>query len=203
MSVRASGAVSAEPDLARISTGIVAEGGTAFEALTKCSAAMRALIETVRALEIADRDLQTAEISIAPRYKHFQDGRPPLIDGYQVVNQVRITVRKLASLGQVLDACVTAGANQMGGIQFEVSQAETLGDEARRRAMENAQRRARLYAEACGAKVGRVLTISETPVVASPRPAGGMLRAAMAEAVPVEAGSQTLEATVQVTWALE
>lgn len=203
MSVSASGTVSAVPDLARISTGIVAEGGTAFEALTKCSAAMRSLLEAVKALEIADRDLQTAEIAVEPRYTHFQDGRPPLIDGYQVINQVRITVRNLASLGQVLDACVTAGANQMGGIQFEASQAETLGDEARRQAMENALRRARLYAQAGGATLGRVLTISETPARQSPRPMGGTLRTALAEAVPVEAGSQILEATVHVTWALE
>ena len=203
VSVSATGTVNAEPDLARISTGIVAEGGTAFEALTKCSAAMRSLLEMVKALEIADRDLQTAETAIEPRYQHFQDGRPPLIDGYRVINQVRITVRKLASLGQVLDACVTAGANQMGGIQFEVSQAEPLSDEARRRAMEMALRRATLYAQAGGAMLGRVLTISETPPRPAPRPMGGMPRAAMAEAVPVEAGSQVLEATVHVTWALE
>ena len=119
-----------------------------------------------------------------------------------MVNQVRIVQRDIAKLGETLDRSITLGANQLGGISFEVSNAETLKDEARRRAMANAQRRAQLYATAAGAQVDRVLTISETVVTPGPRPLGGA-RMAMAEAVPVEAGEQALTVTVYVTWSLK
>ena len=199
VSVSASGQVAAEPDAAHISTGVVTEADTARDALTRNSTAMRALIDGLRALGLSDKDVQTSEISVEPRYHQHKDGRPPTITGYRVVNQMRIIQRNIGRLGEVLDTCVSLGANQLGGIRFEVSGAETLKDEARRRAMANAVRRAQLYAKAAGASVGQVLTISET--VSGPRPAP-MGRMAMAEAVPIEAGSQMLEVTVHVTWAL-
>ncbi len=203
VSVSASGTVSAAPDIAYISTGVASEAATAREALDANTKAMGTLIAGLKALAIDAKDIQTSNINVEPRHQHFKDGRPPAIVGYRVVNQVRITQRNIARLGETLDRSITLGANQLGGIGFEVSGAEQLKDEARTRAMANALRRAKLYATAAGATVDRVLTISET--VANhpgPRPFTGA-RMAMAEAVPVEAGEQSLQVTIHVTWALK
>ena len=115
-----------------------------------------------------------------------------------------VRVRNLDKLGGVLDQLVTAGANQMNGISFDVSKAETLKDDARKAAMENAKRRAQLLATAAGAEVGEVLQISEETSQQGPRPVVfAKQRAAMAESVPVERGEQELEARVTVTWKLK
>lgn len=202
VSVSASGSVSAVPDIAHVSTGVVTEAETARDALSKNTAAMRALIDGLKSLSIDGKDIRTSQINVEPRYQQFKDGRPPVINGYRVVNQVGITQRDVARLGEVLDKVVSLGANQFGGIRFEVSRAEALKDEARKQAMENAVRRAQLYATAAGAAVGQVLTISENLMVSGPRPVT-FARAAMAESVPVEPGAQSLEVTVHVSWALK
>jgi uncharacterized protein YggE len=202
VSVSATGSVSVTPDIAHISTGVVTEASTARAALADNSKAMRALIDALKVLGIASKDVQTKQIDVQPRYRNYKDGRAPAIEGYRVVNQVRIIARDIAKLGDILDKAVEVGANQIGGISFEVMDAEMLKDAARKAAMENAIRRANLYASAAGARVGRVLTISETVAGPIPRPVG-YARAAMAESVPVEAGSQSLDVTVHVTWALE
>jgi uncharacterized protein len=129
-----------------------------------------------------------------------KDGHPTTFSGYRVVNQVRLTVREMKRLGEMLDAAVTLGANQVNGITFDVSNAETLKDEARKQAMVNARRRAELYATAAGAQLGNVLTISED-VNAGPRPMS-MARSAIAGAVPIEGGTRTLTVTVHVTYSL-
>lgn len=202
VSVSATGSASASPDVARISTGVATEAATAREALDANNKAMRALIDGLKTLGLDAKDIQTTHIGVEPRHQHHKDGRPPTIVGYRVVNQVSITQRNVARLGETLDRSISLGANQLGGIAFEVSNAETLKDEARRRAMQNARRRAELYATAAGASLDRVLTISEHVAMAGPRPVGGV-RMAMAEAVPVEAGEQSLDVTIHVTWSLK
>jgi uncharacterized protein YggE len=204
VNVSATGSVKADPDVAHVSTGVVTEGATAREALDRNSAAMKSLIDGLKAIGIDAKDIQTTHIGVEPRYQQAtRDGRPPTIVGYRVTNQVRIVQRAIAKLGETLDKAVTLGANQIHGIQFEVSKAETLKDEARRAAMTNARRRADLYATAAGAQVDRVLAISETVFGGGPRPMGGNVRMAMAEAVPVEPGTQTLDVTVHVVWSLK
>lgn len=203
ITVSATGTATAIPDSARIQTGVVAEAATAREALSANNAAMAKLIAGLKANGIEAKDIQTANFNLNPRYTSPADGQPPVIDGYQASNQVEVHVRDLDKIGDVLDKLVTIGANQMNGIAFEVSAAETLRDAARKDAVANARRRAELYAAAANAKVGKVMAINEGGS-AEPRPyfkAGRV--AAMAESVPVERGTQSLEANVSVTWELE
>jgi hypothetical protein len=203
VSVSAQGSASAEPDVATISTGVQTEGETAREALSRNNALMSKVIDGLKAAGIAPRDVRTAQVAIYPRYKSQKGERPAEIAGYTASNTVTITLRDLKKLGEILDQSVTLGANQMGGIAFEVSQAETLRDDARKAAMTNARRRAELYAAAAGASLGPVVTISESIQMAGPRP-GTMMRAAKAESsVPVEPGSQKLDVTVHVTYVLK
>ena len=117
---------------------------------------------------------------------------------------VSVRVRNLDKLGGVLDQLVTVGANQMSGIAFNVSKAETLKDEARQQAVGNALRRAKLLASASGADVGEVMQISEEVNFQGPQPVMYARKMAMAsEAAPVERGTQELEVRVTVTWKLK
>jgi uncharacterized protein YggE len=203
VAVSASGRVSAAPDMAHVSTGVVSEAATARDALSANTAAMRKVVDGLKEAGIEAKDIQTTSFNIEPRYRHFKDGRPAEITGYQVVNQVRIVARDLPRLGEVLDRVISLGANQVHGIAFEVGEQEKLKDAARREAMANARRRADLYAAAAGATVGPVLSIAEEVrggFVPRPMVAGRMAMAA--EAAPIEAGSQALEVTVHVTWEL-
>lgn len=207
VSVSATGSASAEPDRAAISTGVMTEAATAREAMSANTTAMKRLIDGLKSAGIDPKDIRTTQIQVNPRYSQPSSqpkgDRQPVITGYTAINQVRIIVRDLKRLGEILDQSITLGANQMGGVAFEVSEAETMRDEARKNAMVNARRRAELYATAAGASIGQVLSISESIHGPQPRQvfAGG--RAAMAEAVPVEPGTIDLTAQVHVTYALK
>jgi uncharacterized protein len=200
ISVSATGSVDAEPDLASVSVGAIVEADTAKEALARSSTLMAKLIDGLKALGIAAKDIETTAINIEPRYAQAKDGRPAALAGYRLVNRVHLTVREVKRLGEILDGAIGLGANQVNGIGFDVSNAETLMDDARRLAIANARRRADLYAAAAGAQLGSVLTISET-TNASPR-ALPMARAAAVGPVPIEAGTRTLTVDVNVTYAL-
>lgn len=202
VTVSASGSVEVEPDAAQVSAGAVSEARTAREALKENSALMDGIISGLKDLRIDAADIQTSSFNVNPQYTNSRDGRPAVIRGYQVSNQVEVVVRDLDQLGQILDQLVGLGANQIRGLSFIVTDAETVKDAARKKAIENARRRAELYAEAAGASVGSVVTISENAVHGGPRPVA-MGRAAFAESVPVERGTETLQANVTVTWALE
>lgn len=203
VTVSATGTTQAAPDMAAITSGVQTEASTAREAMSQNSTAMTRLVDGLKKLGIEARDIQTTSINIHPRYTNPRDGKPPSISGYVASNSVRVVVRDLKKIGEMLDQMITLGANQMSGISFEVSKAETLKDDARKAAMENARRRAELYASAAGASLGEVLTISENIAMAGPRPVQLQSRAAMADSVPVEAGEMRLDATIHVTWALK
>jgi uncharacterized protein YggE len=204
ITVSATGTAEAEPDQARITSGVMTEAPTAREALTGNTEAMNKVISELKSKGIDAKDIQTASFNVEPVMDYSKDGQPPKLRGYRVSNQVIVLVRDLDKLGSVLDDLVTAGANQVQGLAFEVSKAETLKDEARKNAIANALRRAKLLASAAGAEVGQVLQISEetTPDVpvtfAAPR-----FAKAQAASVPIERGSSTLEARVTTTWALK
>ncbi len=204
VSVSATGMVKAQPNLAQISTGVVSQGETARDALDQNSDQMRKVVAALKEKGIDPKDIQTTDFSVHPRYQHNKDGAPPVIVGYRVVNSVRIMVRDITKLGAILDKVVGMGANEIGGIEFSIDKPEALQDEARRRAMAAALAKAKLYAEAAGAKVGKVLTITEDVVTQPPRPV--FARAALESKgadVPIEAGQHMVQAQVHVTWELD
>ncbi len=146
MTVAGTGTVSAAPDMAEITTGVVTQAPTAAQALAANSQAMERLLQALGTLGIAARDIQTTNISVSPLRRQGRDGQPPEITGYEVTNQVRVKVRDLSRLGRVLDQQVGQGANLVYGIQFGRQEPAPLQDEARKRAMADARRKAELYA---------------------------------------------------------
>lgn len=199
VSVLASGSVTAEPDVAQISAGVVTEADSAKDAMGRNSVVMTKLIDGLKAAGIQPKDIQTTTLNVEPRYTQPKDGRAATVNGYRVINQVRLTVREVKRLGDVLDQAIAQGANQINHIAFDIANPETLKDEARKQAMENARRRGELYARAAGGQLGPVLRISES--VGEPHPMLGG-RMAMRASVPIESGTRSLEVEVHVTYAL-
>ncbi|SDU27891.1 SIMPL domain-containing protein [Stappia sp. ES.058] len=200
--------VSAAPDMAMVQSGVVSDAETAGDAMTANTAAMSAVVARIKAAGIEPRDIQTSGFSVSPRYRRLKSTGPDEyrseVFGYRVTNNVTVRVRELANLGALLDAMVRDGANQIGGISFVVSDADSLKDAARKAAMTDAMRKAKLYADAAGVELGRVLSINEQDF-GGPRPQMMMARAEMVSdsaPAPVEAGETSLQVRVNVTWEL-
>jgi uncharacterized protein YggE len=203
ITVSGQGEVGARPDLAQVTAGVVSQAETAREALDTNSAATAAVIAVFKGEEIEPRDIETANFSLQPVYVYPQsrDGvqEPPRVVGYTVSNSVTVRVRDLGKLGTVLDKAVSAGANTINGVAFQVSKQSELLDDARSAAVKDALRKANLYAAAAGAKLGKVVAISEDVGGSSlPQPAMRMDTRALG-AVPMEAGEQRLAVAVAVT----
>lgn len=203
ITLSATGSASAVPDFATIMVGVMTEGDTANVALAANTKAMRQVVDTLKSRGLASKDLQTSDFSVQPRYEYKQDGTPPKINGYQVMNTLHIRVRELGSLGEILDEVVQVGSNQINGIQFGVTKADELTDAARREAVTKATRRAKLYTEAAGVTLGPVLRIEEQAFNSGPRPLMATKAIAAESAVPIEAGEQSLEIAVTMTWTIE
>ena len=205
VTVTGEGSVSAVPDVAMVSAGVVSQAATAAEALAANSASTAAVIDRVKAEGVAPADIQTSSFSLQPVtiYPRSDSGEQsaPRITGYTVSNTVTVRVRDLARLGALLDKAIGAGANNVGGVDFQVSRQSELLDRARQQAVEDARRKAALYATAAGARLGSILTLSEQTGYAPPRP---MYRLeASAAPVPVEAGQTQLNLQVSATFRLE
>jgi uncharacterized protein len=203
ITVAGTGESHGKPDFAQIQLGVVTEAPTAAEALRKNNEAISQLIVMIRKRGVEDKDLQTVQFNVTPRYKYDKTQQePPRIAGYQVTNEVQVKIRNLLSLGAFLDETVSLGANQVRGISFGVAELAQYMDEARRKAIADAQHRACVYAEAAGLKLGKPIRIQEqTGGRPGPYPVARM-DAAAASAVPVAPGEQTFSVTVTVSYTI-
>jgi uncharacterized protein len=212
LTLSAEGRSTRKPDLATFSAGVNSSGKTAGEALAKNAADMNRVIAALKRAGIAERDIQTSNLSLNPVYADMsrQPSNPleqlvPPIIGYQVNNTITVRQRNLAEYGRVIDTLVANGANQVNGPGFEMDNPEAAMDEARAEAMKKARARANLYASAAGLKVVRVLSISESGGYV-PQPPVMYARAAMADMAaaptPVAAGEVSLSASVSVLFEL-
>jgi uncharacterized protein YggE len=210
LTINADGRSDRAPDLALFNAGVTTQGKTAGEALGANSAAMTRVIAALKRQGIADRDIQTSNLSINPVYaepRRLPDGsieqRTPEIIGYQVNNSVAVRQRRLGDYGKVIDTLVTAGANQVSGPSFMLDKPDAALDAARVEAIGKARARADLYARAAGLRVLRTVSISESGGY-SPPMAVMYRRDAAAEAAPapVAAGEVSLNISVTVQFEL-
>ncbi|MEQ8269141.1 MAG: SIMPL domain-containing protein [Parvibaculum sp.] len=201
ITISGEGEATAVPDIAYIDTGVVTEGATAAEALAANTKAMAAVFKGLEDAGIEKRDMQTSQFSVYPVYEQMRpEDRPqtPKIGGYRVQNQLTVKVRDLDALGGILDKVVTLGSNQLSGIRFAIDKPEPLLDDARKKAVEDALRKAKLYAGAAGVALGQIMSITESGGGMPPQP---MYMKAMGEmardsSVPMAAGEQTVSASV-------
>ena len=209
LTLSAEGRSLAQPDLASFSAGVTSQGKTATQALAANTAAMNRVMAALRKAGIADRDIQTSNLSLNPVYapqRVMPDGTyhptQPEIVGYQVNNTVTVRQRDLAAYGKVIDTLVTAGANQVNGPSFELDDPDAALDEARTEAITKARKRAQLYAKATGLRVVRILSISEGGGYSPPMPVmyAKAAMADMASAAPVAPGEIAMNVSVSVAF---
>ena len=204
ISVSGEGKAAAPPDVATINTGVVTQAVSAGDALAANNESLARIIAMLKEHKIAAQDIQTSNFAVRPEYRRGARGQQRAeIVGYRVTNQVRVRVRNLPALGKILDSLVKAGSNQISGVSFGIDDPTPVLNRARRRAIEDAGNRAKLFANAVNVRVGKVLSISERPVqVPRPQFMGRAMAAEAASAVPVATGEQQMRATVHIAFAL-
>ena len=197
MTVGGEATIAVAPDTAIIRIGVTSQGKNAREASEANARQITAVLAAIKASGIDDRDIQTSRLSLQPQYDPNKSGTARLT-GFQVTNQLTVRIHDIGKLPDILDRAIAAGANEMSGIEFAVSQQSRLLDQARAEAVADARRKAELYAQAAGAKLGRVLQIADESAPA-PRP---LVQAMRAGAVPVAPGEQMLRVAVTVSYEL-
>jgi uncharacterized protein YggE len=196
------------PDMAVLQLTVTREAATARAALDANSAAMADVMSAMRDAGIAERDLQTTNFSIQPRYVYPKprNEQPPKIVGYTVRNNLTVRVRELADLGVLLDQSVTLGVNEGGSVSFINEDPGEALAAARSAAVKDALARAETLAQAAGVKLGDILEISEQTHSTPPRPyraERAMMANSAADAVPVAAGENSYRVVVYITVAID
>jgi uncharacterized protein YggE len=203
ISVTGEATVSVAPDLAQIDGGVTSEAKTAREASDANNAAMGKVLLALKGAGIEEKDFQTSRLSLQPQSApNRTPPGPPTIIGYRASNRVTVRLHEVTKLASVIDTMVGAGANDIGGISFTVSNASKLLDDAREQAVADASRKAEIYAKAAGVTLGAPLSISEEGN-APPMPYRKMAVGMAVQGVPVAQGEETLRVTVSVTWAIK
>jgi len=207
ISVTGEGKVSAAPDLAIVSLGVSALRPSVAEAREAAAVGLQGMIDAMRSRGIEEKDIQTSNLSIYPEYDYRGDTQT--LRGFRVTNQVTAKIRDIDVTGDVIDAAVAAGGNDttINSIAFTIDDPESLREEARRAAVEDARRKADVLAQASGVSVGEPISISEGSV-AYPEPVYAD-RAALDEAAqaggatPIQEGELDVIVNVTVTWNIE
>lgn len=205
LDVSATGEVTRVPDIAIISAGVVTRAATASAAIGENARRMEQVRAALKRAGIADRDIQTSTINLNPDYR-YQENQPPQLTGYQATNSVSVRFRDIRNTGQVLDALVSVGANQISGPTLTIDKPEAALDEARTRAIANGRARAELYARSLGMRVVRLLSVSESGGYAVPPPMPYAMEARAVSDVAqtkIDPGEQKLQVGVSMSFELQ
>ena len=203
LEISATGEATRVPDVAIITAGVVTRAASARAALAQNAARMERVRAALKSAGIADRDIQTSNISLNPEYRYVQDKAPQLI-GYSASNQLSVRFRDIAKSGDILDALVAEGANSINGPNLTIDKPEEALDEARTKAVGVGRARAELYARALGMRVVRLVSVSESgggyPV---PPPMPVMMEArAQASSTKIDPGEQKLSVSLGMVFEL-
>lgn len=211
ITVVGSGEVNAKPDIAKTTVGVEVQAQTVDVAMTEAQKRMTAVIDALKELGIANKDIQTSNFSISfertsnASLTRSDSDKPAEFEApagfYRVSNMVQVIIRDLDQVATVLDESVKAGANNVWGISFELSDTDPLMELAREDAVENARARAQSLADLSGVDLGEVMSISENIgnsylVDTAARGMGG-------GGTPVEPGELTFTMQIQVVFAIE
>ena len=196
------GEVTRIPDVAIISAGVVARSATASGALQDSADRMSRVLAALKRAGVADRDIQTSNISLNPEYRYPQNADPQLV-GYTASNTLTVRFHDIRTSGKILDVLVSQGANQINGPNLVVDNPQAALDEARAQAVAKGRARAELYARSLGMRITRVVSVAEqggSSVIPPMAPAPMMANRA---ATQIEAGEQKLQVSLSMTFELQ
>lgn len=205
--VTGEGIVSAVPDVAMLTFSVRSQAEKAGDAFAETSRLANAVLQEVERQGVAARDRQTGQVSLSPVYarddrRGYDRSR---VIAYEARNSLIVRLRDIDKAGEVIDAAVRAGANGLDSFQLTFDDPRKLQDEARIAAVKDAMEKARAMAEAAGAELGDVISLSTSGAGRSPQPSVRMRSAEMAaDSAPViAAGEQDLRVTVSATFFIE
>ncbi len=206
--VTGNGSVTGEPDIATLNLGVSVEKETVAEAREEAASAMTALIDSLEANGIAEKDINTENFSIYPQYDYSEGERK--LRGYRVNNTVRAKVRELDTLSDVIDDAAKAGGDNIvvNSIQFMIDDTTEFQKQARSLAVKDAEAKAQTLAEASGVTLGKPVTISENTYFESPPIAFATAEAAFADdgartSTPIAPGELTVTVNITVVYEIE
>ncbi len=200
--VTGEGKVSVKPDVAMVNVGVQTNGATVNTTQDQLNRNINAVSTAVKKIDVADGDIQTTNYAINPTYDYTSGTQR--ITGYQASASLGIKVRKIENANAVIDAATKAGANDVGGISFDVDDKTNVQNEARQKAVADAKKKAGDAARTAGFSLGKIINYTEGFV--SPRPIPMMAKALApeaADAAPTQLEQGSSDITVQVTLSYE
>jgi uncharacterized protein YggE len=203
LNLSAEGEVKMPPDMATLTLGVQNTAPTAAAALVANAGEMTRVMDALKAAGLSGPDVQTSQISLSPQYVYEQN-KPPQLTGYQASNQVAVTEHDLSKLGRLVDAVTNAGATNVGDIAFGLANPVSAQNEARVRAVKALDDKARLYADAAGYHVGRLVSLTEGDGYqpSPPRPMMAMAARVATPETPVAIGDLDIKIEVSGTFEL-
>jgi uncharacterized protein YggE len=204
LDINATGEVTRVPDVAIISAGVVSRSPSATAALQDSANKMSQVLAALKRAGVADRDVQTSNVSLNPEYRYPENQSPQLV-GYTASNSLTVRFRDIGNSGKILDALVREGANQINGPTLVVDKPEAALDEARAKAVASGRARAELYARSLGMHVARVVFVSESEnsPASPPMPMYARAEVAGAPATKIEPGEQKLQVNLAMVFELQ
>lgn len=196
INVNGTGTIKAKPDMGRVNLGIVTEDATAKESQNKNNTISTAVINSIKAVGINEEDIQTIEYSINPIYR-YEEGKPPILTGYQTVHMLNINVYVIEKIGAVIDAGTTAGANRVGGILFDIKDRNSLKLKALEEAVKDARKKADIALAAEGEKVFKLVSMNIGDEIYPPLPIRS--KQGIAEETPTQLMPGQLEINVTIS----
>ncbi len=206
LEVNGTGVTYLTPDIATVYVGVHTEAPSATEAVDANKGKTTAVIDALKGAGVDEKDIRTTNFSIWPSQQYGPDGT---VTGttYMVDNSVYITVRNLDGLGDLLDSAISAGANSINSIQFDVADKSAAVKEARAKAVEDAKQQAQELASAAGVELVDIQAISfydNSPYPMFEGKGGGAADMSAANtSVPIQPGQLSISVNVSLTYAIK
>ena len=174
------------------------------QALDDGNTAMQSVVDTLKASGVADKDVQTTDLSMYPEYDRKQKGQPPVLTGYRVSHSVSVTVEDFDKASAIVTAALNAGGAgvRLDGLRLQVGDPDSSLEPARSDALDQARAKAEEYAANAGRELGAIVRISEVTEQPYDRDLAHSAAASLDRAVPIQAGQQDLTANVVVVYEL-
>lgn len=204
LAVSGQGEVMARPDRATVRLGAEAQAPTAQAAQSQVNAIMQRALQGIRAVGIEERKIQTTGLQLFPVYERQERGEetPPRVVAYRATNTVQVEVENLTLVGKVVDAGVTAGANRIESIAFDLLNDTAARTQALQKAVAEARAKAAVLAEAAGVRLAGIWEIQEggVNVIPPPRPYGDAMLMRAEAATPIQPGEVRVQASVTIRY---
>jgi len=159
LTVSAEGKAFAAPDIALIQLGVTSEGMSVKNVVEENTAKMNAILQEIKDLGVEEKDIQTANYNLTPRYDWVEGKR--VFQGYTLNQEINVKIRNFANIGLILEGATGKGANLVGDLQFTVDDLEKVRESARKEAIEKAKAKANQISTASGLKLGKITNLYE------------------------------------------